>query len=121
MTETLYHPEVYLPACNPPSGHVKVLWSRHARTASRSDRYGEIPIAASIDLTDFQLVELARSDGVDTKYVMRGTLDTERDVIYVLRPVFKANGERAFLIVTVWINLKSDSHRTLNRGRYARA
>lgn len=119
MTETLYHPEVYLPPCSPPRGHVRVLWSRHARKAASNDRYGLIPTPHILDLTDFHLVELAQIDGVDTKYVMRGPLDDQRDVVYVLRYDISNRGIRNYTVITVWVNLNTDTHRTLDRSKYA--
>lgn len=119
MTETLYHPEVYLPKCNPPRGHVRVSYTGHAKRASQDDRYGYVPTPHILDLTNFRLVELAQEDGRDTKYVMRGPLDDERDVVYVLRYSIGSRGIRNYYVVTLWVNLNTDQHRTLDRSKYA--
>lgn len=119
MAEVLYHDEVYMPRNNRPLGHVRVSWSRHARKAATDDRYGHIPMPHILDLSGFRLVELAQEDGKDTKYVLRGSLDNERDVVYVLRWNVGSRGIRNYCVVTVWVNLNSDKHRTLDHSKYA--
>lgn len=119
MAETLYHDEVYMPRNNRPTGSVRVSWSAHARKAANDDRYGHIPMPHILDLSGFRLVELAQEDGKDTKYVLRGRLDDERDVVYVLRWTVGPRGIRNYRVVTVWVNLHTDKHRTLDRSKYA--
>lgn len=117
--EVLYHPEVYLPVAKVPSGVVRLTWSSHAAKAADNDRYGKIRRSHLIDLTDFSLVELGMTAGKPTKFVMRGPLDNERDVVYVLRPKVNHRGLTDYMVVTVWCNLKTDTHRTLDRSKYA--
>lgn len=119
MAETLYHPEVYMPKNSRPLGHTPVSYSRHAARASKDDRYGRIPTPHILDLSGFSLVELAQEDGRDTKYVLRGALDGERDVVYVLRYSVGSRGIRDYRVVTMWTNLNTDQHKTLDRSKYA--
>lgn len=121
MAEVLYHPEVYMPKNSRPLGHVRVSYTKHAMKAANDDRYGGIPTPHILDLSGFSLVELAQEDGRDTKYVLRGALDSDRDVVYVLRYNVGSRGIRNYFVVTMWINLNSDKHRTLDRSKYATA
>ena len=54
----LYHRDVYLPeAVRSLSFAVMLRYSRHARDAARSDRYGTLPLPTALDTRDADLVE----------------------------------------------------------------
>lgn len=112
--ETLYHADIFIPGWfTMPTERVKLTYSRHALYATNNDRYGAIPVFESIPLSAFTLIELGVNAGKVSKIVVRGRYDENRDVVFVLIP-----GDTYF-VKTVWINLRSDSHKTLNRNRYA--
>lgn len=114
--ETLYHPEVFIPeSFTMPTERVRLSYSQHAQRASLNDRYGVIPAFETIPLSQFRLVELGMTNGKVSKIVVRGTFDAKRDVIFVLIP------GPTYFVKTVWFNLRSDKHTTLNRSRYAAA
>lgn len=115
MQSGLYHAEVRLPeGYRHPRATVTVQYSNHAMMESRRDRYGSITLPESIDLSNFDTVEVEVIGGRVHKIVVRGALDSQRDVVYVLMP--KAG--RPWFCKTVWVNLRTDSHRTLDRSRY---
>lgn len=115
--ESLYHPEVYFPDWFvAPQERVALKWSKHATYARVDDRYGVIPAFKTIPLSMFSVVEFAASGENVTKLVVRGKFDETRDVVFVLIP-----GRKHYFVKTVWFNLRTDEHKTLNRKRYANA
>lgn len=115
MSEVLYHPEVYIPeSFVMPTGRVALKWSNHAKRAAQEDRYGNVPLFETISLRRFYLVELGMQDNKVSKIVVRGEFDAVRDVVFVLVPEPKH-----YFVKTVWFNLRTDQHKTLDRKRYA--
>lgn len=110
---TLWHADIRLPECAAlPSMRVGLRWSRHAKHAAQTDRYGVIPEFADIPLMPFDVVEVETDGDVVVKWVIRGHFDSERDVVFVLMP-----GD-VWFVKTVWFNLRSDQHATLDASRY---
>lgn len=113
--ESLYHADIFIPDWfTMPTERATLTYSRHALYASNNDRYGAIPVFETIPLSAFTLIELGVTEDKASKIVVRGKFDEERDVIFVLIP---RNGD--YFVKTVWINLRTDEHKTLNRNRYA--
>jgi len=118
--ETLYHMELGFPSTFvKPSGRKELDYGSHAMSATLDDRYGRIPVLNSINVDKLQMVELGVDSGSGrvSKIVYRGHLDEERDMCIVVIP--KPPGQKWF-VKTVWINLRSDQHRTLDESKYAR-
>jgi hypothetical protein len=102
----------------PPSGARSVVYSKHAKDEAQKDIYGSIPQLERVNLDTMELVELkvnARTKQV-YRYLYRGELDDENDVCLVLQPT----GKGKMLVVTNWINKKSDKHKTLRADEYVR-
>lgn len=111
----LYHRDVYLPApARSLSFAVMLRYSRHARDAAASDRYGSLPLPVALDTRHADLVEAEVVNGQVVKALYRMPLDARRDLCIVVHP---ADG----FVRTVWANLRSDAHRTLDATRYATA
>lgn len=111
----LYHADIRLPDWYvAPTERVTLKWSDHALKAARSDRYGDIPQFDNIPLFAFETIEIETCEDYVTKYVMRGHWTADLDVVFVLIPM----GKRPWLVKTVWINKRNDSHGTLDRSRY---
>lgn len=109
----LYHSEIGLPAgFRAPTGRVSLEWTRHADRARKDDRYGEIPRFKTATLDRLTVVEVGVEGGKVVKILFRGRLDNERDVCMVLIP------GRVWRVKTVWVNLATDTHRTLDRSKY---
>ncbi len=114
--ERSYHADIYLPCWFNPSmrGTYTPYYSQHARDAAWDDRYGPLQLPGRIDLGKFDIVELRAVGKVKTALVIRGPSTTPGlDICLVIR--FGRNGPT---VATVWGNLSSDAHRTLDRSRY---
>jgi hypothetical protein len=110
----LYHAAIGLPKWfKAPTGVVAPRYGDHARFEAQVDRYGKIELPKTIDLSKFKVIEVGVDNGKVAKVLFRGPLDATRDLCIVLA----ANG----YVKTVWVNLRSDTHRTLDRSKYAKA
>lgn len=111
----LYHADIRLPdGFEMPTHRVELKWTRHADRARLDDRYGEIPRFATIPLSQFKVVEVGVDMGRVCKIVVRGHFRLNEDVIFVLIP----NRSGPWTVKTVWKNLRTDSHSTLDHSRY---
>lgn len=108
-----FHRDVYMPAyIKLPSLNVKLNYSHHAKKESVSDRYGKLNLPEAINLAAFDVIEATVENGEVVKLLLRGTYDNLKDMCLVIIP-------QKMFVKTVWFNLKSDKHRTLNKSRYA--
>ncbi len=111
----LFHRDVLMPpglaaqACK----RFVLTFSHHAKQACRTDRYGVIIPPVRITPTVEQLIEVEAASGFVTKAVARLPHDSTRDLIVVYIP----EGETAH-VKTLWFNLNSDKHFTLDKSRY---
>lgn len=109
----LYHSEIRLPdGFVAPTARVALEWTRHADRARLNDRYGEIPRFKTATLGRLSVVEVGVEGGRVVKILFRGRLDNERDVCMVLIP------GKVWRVKTVWVNLRTDQHGTLDRSKY---
>lgn len=109
----LFHVEVFMPNnIRRPIFEGQLKYGPHARTEALRDRYGNIELPKLFEASEARIIE-AEFD-VDTKTVVkqvwRQRLDDDRDLVLVIRP----DG----FVKTVWVNLRSDKHRTLDKTRY---
>ncbi len=95
-----------------PKGMTALAYSSHAQQAASDDRYGHITLPQAIDFQAAQLIEI---DDIENKVLVRAKLDDKRDICIAAIP----NG-KTWLVKTVWINLSTDKHRTLDKSKYAR-
>lgn len=112
----LYHYQVFMPKLNMPTGIIELDYSGHALRESKKDRYGHIklPQIINTDKNNVTPIEVeTEDDGTVNKVVYRLPLDNTRDLCVV---VLVATGR----VKTVWVNLKSDQHKTLDARRYVR-
>lgn len=101
-------------------------WSRHSVDELSQDRYGQLP-AGTLPFrgpfcgTDWVLVEVetfvcvGRGE-IPTKYVVRRDVDAGRSLVLVIIP----DGPGWGFVKTAWINLTTDTHRTLDKNRFDR-
>jgi hypothetical protein len=109
----LYHADIRLPErFVRPTKRVDLVWTRHADSARLNDRYGEIPRFSTLPLASFEVIEVETERDRVVKLVMRGHWTKTLDVVFVLIP-----GSR-WVVKTVWINERNDTHGTLDRSRY---
>ncbi len=113
MPSLLYHKDVFAPAAIFQSpGVMRVRYGHHAVTAAQEDRYGDLSryLTPYIDLDETEIVEVEVTHGEVTKRVVRLPLNEE----LVLVLVVGADG----FVRTVWGNMASDVHKTLDRSKY---
>ena len=119
MTDTLklWHSSIRLPEWfTAPTQRVQLAWSQHAGDECKADRYGEIRQLKSLTLKRFQVIEVGTYGRQVTKILFRGSLDDSRDLCIVLVP----NGNRPWRVKTAWVNVKDDTHKTLDHSKYVR-
>lgn len=111
----VYHVEVFVPAHLKNSGFVGQLkYSDHALKAAREDKYaklGPVNLPTMFDYRNAKLIEVEVENGRAIKRLCRVSLDDRRDLVLAIL----SGG----IVKTVWINLKGDKHRSLNKSRYA--
>lgn len=101
-----------MPKINTKFGVIDLNYSNHALQAANNDRYGNIDLPDSVDTNKAKLIELeVVNNRYLSKIVYRMEYDSEYDICIVIIP------ERWF-VKTVWLNRKSDKHRTLDRSKY---
>lgn len=112
----LFHKDVFMPAsAKSPVFEGRLKYSNHAITASQNDRFGAIPLPEMFSVANAELIESELSDDgtVVLKQVWRQQLDEKRDLILAIT--------RDGRVKTVWVNLRSDKHRTLQTSKYVHA
>ncbi len=110
-----YHKDIGFPAWfKKPTCTFRPHYTAHAVEAAQDDGYGPIAVPETIDLTRFEVIEMTVAAGTRrvVKMLIRGQHDGRRDIVM---PV-TADGR----VKTVWANLRTDIHRTLDRSKYAR-
>lgn len=101
--------------CRVPVHVGRLAYSWHAQREASLDRHGRIDLPTYFDAANAELIEaeaeLAESGEVRVvKQVWRQPLDGARDLVLVIA--------RKGKVITVWVNRKGDTHRTLQRDRY---
>lgn len=116
MIEKLYHTDVVLPAgFKAPQQRVRVSYGPHARKEAFEDRYGQIQLPNFITLRRFRVIEVGMIGNRVSKILFRGRLDDTRDLCIVLIP---GVDKQPWRCKTVWVNVRTDKHRTLDTTRY---
>lgn len=116
MNERLYHTEIVLPeGFQKPVGRVRVSYGKHARKEAFQDRYGRIKLPSFINFRNFRVIEVGMMEDKVSKILFRGALDETRDLCIVLMPT---NMEGVWFAKTCWINLRTDTHKSLDTSRY---
>jgi len=91
-------------------------YTRHALSESLHDRYGVLPAASfprTFNIHDScELVEVESVDGSPDKFVVRKPVDARRSLVLVIL----RNGT----VKTLWTNLNTDTHKTLDKSKFDR-
>ncbi len=113
----LYHRDAYGFPKNVriPSGTFALTLSQHALQEARTDRYGAITLGLmpQVNIREQDIFEIEVTRGVVTKITVRIPYDARRDIIFALIP-------QTNVVKTIWSNLKTDIHKTLQKNKYAR-
>lgn len=110
----LYHQDVYFPSqwqASFKNVKTELYYGRHALLAADNDRYGRIDLPKEITFSFKNIVEV-ETDSFNNiiKVVVRLSYDSKHDItLAVLKNGF---------VKTVWLNLKTDIHRTLDKSKY---
>jgi len=114
----IFHTDVYIPE-EILKGYLgknyRFEFTEHAKNACRNDRYGYIIPPTKLNLQRSQVIEIevdATTKKV-TKILVRLTYDSKRDLMVAFIP----DGDVG-RVKTLWYNLTSDNHRTLDRSKY---
>lgn len=122
--EVLYHKDIGFPKdVVMPRGFTPKMYLNyggHARYEAMADRYGQMKLPKMVDITKGQIIEIGvtnqmtgnQYEKVVTKMVVRFPYDDKKDLVIV---IMIPTG----FVKTVWANLKTDSHKTLDRSKYA--
>jgi hypothetical protein len=114
----LYHKDLGLPQVQYPSGTRSLSYTGHAKAEASQDKLGDISeyLPDSIDLSQASIVEVETNEsGSLVKMVLRTDYDDETDLVSVVTDLHR----NTWTVKTVWLTLKADNHRTLDRKRYA--
>lgn len=109
----VYHKDVGFPAGTAwPTGTFPLRYKTHAKDQAKDKQVGFLP--TSLNMNNCQVVEAQVENGRKVNLmVVRRSLDMERDLVMVVvteRPVWE--------VITVYPNLRTDHHPTLNVSRY---
>ena len=119
----LYHASVFLPrkirGCVPKDTK-SVLYSFHAQSAAKTDKYGKIPLHPWYNFADGEIIEVEYYERTRhvAKLVFRFKHDDRLDIVIALSPT---GDKSTWFARTVWFNEKNDSHVTLDPTPYAKA
>lgn len=113
----LYHTEIFVPKelqikLKYLTGKVvNLTYTRHAILAANEDRYGAVNLLSTYTFNPADIIELETDQaGNLIKILVRIKYDKTRDICMAIL----AGGR----VKTLWLNLASDKHQTLDRTRY---
>lgn len=123
----LYHKDIYLPNFyDKPTGIADIRYGQHAIRSALTDRYAEIKLPKQLNLDELETIEVQYDTmyafggseftedlHILSKIVLRGQHDDTNDVCYVLIP-----DGGGWFCKTVWLNKRSDTHKTLRKELY---
>lgn len=113
--QRLYHHRIGFPAnFTAPNREIRVQYGPHPRYAA-FNRWGIPRLPDTLDLSQFQVIEIAMTGNKLDKIVVRSEYNRWDDIIFVLMPL----GDGYWRCKTVWLNAKNDNHRKLDRSKYS--
>ena len=113
-TTLLYHKEIGFPNdIQLPGGILELNYSKHAKMAAMTDRYGHVKLPREINISKCDLIEIETKHNKLQKCVYRTSYDNKYDITIVIIP--KRN-----YVKTIWLNSKYDNHKTLKVEKYAK-
>lgn len=91
-----------------------LIYTQHAKNAALNDRYGVINLPKYVNTSDAEIIEAEIEGQLVLKLVYRVSYNKDLDLVLAVIPV-----DDKFLVKTVWLNRRTDKHKTLNRRVYA--
>src|ERR1700759_1712875 len=90
-------------------------YSNHSLQAAKDDRYGIIKLPETVTFSQRNIIEVETSNDIDVdKVLVRIPYNKELDLCLVI--LLKTN-----IVKSLWANLKTDTHKTLNKQKYNKA
>lgn len=115
-TDGLYHKDIGFPENwvtmlprNFSPATMTLSYGSHARAEALSDKYGSIQLPQR--LSKAVPFEIEVQNGTVVKIGVRMPHDELNDIIVIFQP-------KDGFVRTVWLNRKTDSHKTLDAGKY---
>ena len=117
MKNGTYNEAVFLPeqvSDLVPRGEFELQYTFHAVNAAKSDRYGNLNLPKTLNLSEVMLAEVTVEDKTMTKVVVRHPYTETLDLVFVLIP----HNNRMMKVKTVWGNKANDNHKTLKAHHF---
>jgi hypothetical protein len=115
MNTKLYHFKLGLPAdARTRFGMLNLSYTGHAIFAAANDLFGAISLPIRLDTRTAEVIEVETGPlGVTVKVVYRISHCSKYDLCLAVIP-------QSGVVKTVWLNSKTDTHKTLQEWRYSR-
>jgi len=105
-----YNEQVYMPELNWKDVDYQLRYSPHSKEQMETKGIDEAP--NFINLTQVEIVEMEVARGKPFKILARQVYDGEFDIVHVILL-------KSMVVKTVWLNRRSDKHRTLrNKSQF---
>jgi hypothetical protein len=113
--ERIFHKEIGLPPeLDKYIGRIfKLTFSQHAKDECRNDRYGFIIPPQEVLITKDNVIEVEMHYHNIVKILVRMPYDSVNDISIAFIP-----SSHGGFVKTLWLNRKTDVHRTLDRSKY---
>lgn len=108
-----YHRDIYLPPGVPlhPTSADRLVWTDHAWRALRDDGFSKSRLEHIVLAEDAKCIDITMEGDTVLRWLMRQPLTPSKDICLVM--------EAGGVVVTCWVNYKTDGHRFLDRRLYA--
>jgi hypothetical protein len=111
VSNIAFHKDVFLPErlANLAAQFYNLKYTKHARQACLSDRYGVITPPFHVDLKPNQIIEAYLCGKTIEKITVRVDYNSDFDLVMVLIPL-----QGKATVKTCWLNSRNDTHKTLD-------
>jgi len=115
----LYHKDVYLPSElleQVPKESIRLKYGTHAKHACKDDKFGRVVGPPQLNPATCDIFELEDRAGKLVKFLARMSYDHRRDITVVIA----CDKNNEYFVKTLWLNLKTDKHWSLNKKNYVK-
>jgi hypothetical protein len=115
VTMPTYHKDIFLPEylLGDIPEVLELIWTNHAKDEAIKDKYSKIPIINRIHFDKKYVVEYYEIK-CGYKILIRIPYNDRFDMCLILLN----EGNREFVVKTVWMNMWNDNHKTLRKEKY---
>ena len=114
----LYHKDTGIPKRirgSVPTGIKNIVYSRHAESEFY-DKNGHISPPNVLNFAECEVIEVTMFGKTIDKLVLRKAYNVTHDLVVVVIPS-NDNDKKKWFAKTVWLNYKTDIHKTLDKSR----